>query len=83
MYKGILNVFLAIADKQLSGQSFIAGNDFTLADIQFGHCLYRYFEIDIKRADFPNLNRYYKELTGREMYKKHVMVSFEELREFD
>ncbi|MET3613353.1 glutathione S-transferase [Rhizobium aquaticum] len=77
---GELGRFLDIAETQLEAHEFIAGDDFTLADIQFGHVLYRYFDIDIERAERPALRRYYETLEGRQPYREHVMVSYEELR---
>ncbi len=78
-----LNGFLLIANKRLADHAFLAGNDLTLADIQFGHCLFRYFDIDIPRGDFPAISRYYKSLAQRPAFQRHVMVSYEELREYD
>ncbi len=78
-----LDKFLAIAEAQLDRHAYLAGDDLTLADIQFGHVLYRYFDIDIARADHPNIRRYYDRLTERPAYRDHVMVSYEELRETD
>lgn len=72
--------FLDIADQQLSRQAYLAGNDFTLADIQLGHVLYRYFDLDIKRPERLNLQRYYNTLITRPHYRELVMVSYEELR---
>ncbi|WP_198945886.1 glutathione S-transferase C-terminal domain-containing protein [Acetobacter sp. DsW_063] len=37
----ILDRFLSIADARLSRHAYLAGDDFTLADIQFGHTLFR------------------------------------------
>ncbi|MEP0519779.1 MAG: glutathione S-transferase N-terminal domain-containing protein [Hyphomicrobiales bacterium] len=74
---------LDIAEAQLSMTHYLAGPELTLADIQFGHCLYRYFDIDIYRKERPVLEAYYKSLTQRQAYREHVMVSYEELREFD
>ncbi len=71
---------LEIADEQLSSNLFLTGQDFTLADIQLGHILYRYYDIDISRAYLPNLRRYYEALTERAAYREHVMISYEELR---
>lgn len=71
---------LDIAEVQLAGRDFLAANDFTLADIQFGHVLYRYFDIPIVRPRRPNLQRYYDALTTRPAYREHVMVSYEELQ---
>lgn len=71
---------LDIAEAQLARGRFIAGDDFTLADIQFGHLLFRYFEIPIARPNRPALRRYYDSLATRPVYREHVMVSYEELR---
>ena len=71
---------LMIAETQLSRYQYLAGNDFTLADIQFGHVLFRYFDIDICRAELPQLRKYYEGLRQRLPYREHVMISYEELR---
>ncbi len=75
-----LEKFLDIAEAQLSRGAFLAGDDFTLADIQFGHVLFRYFDIPITRQDRPALRRYYDALTMRPAFREHVMVPYEELR---
>jgi glutathione S-transferase len=76
----VLGEKLDIAEAQLARHAFLAGGDFTLADIQFGHVLYRYFDIAIDRPTRPALRRYYEGLTGRPAFREHVMVSYEELR---
>lgn len=75
-----LDKFLDIAEAQLSRCAFLAGGDFTLADIQFGHVLFRHFDIPIARQDRPMLRRYYDALTTRPAFCEHVMVPYEELR---
>lgn len=75
-----LQAKLDIAEAQLSRHAYLAGETFTLADIQFGHLLYRYFTIDIERRPRPVLERYYQALTQRPAFQEHVMVSYEELR---
>lgn len=50
-----LTGYLEIADRQLARYPYLAGDKFSLADIQFGHCLYRYFDIDIKRKPLDHL----------------------------
>ncbi|KZY33636.1 glutathione S-transferase [Roseovarius sp. HI0049] len=70
---------LAIAEARLEGCVHLAGENFTLADVQFGHVLYRYYEIGIERADLPNVARYYARLQERPAYREHVMVSYAEL----
>ena len=71
---------LAVANKILATHDYLAGDDFSLADIQLGHCLYRYYDIDIVRADLPHLQAYYGRLQKRQGFLKHVMVSYDELR---
>ncbi len=71
---------LKIADQQLSQHPYLAGDDFSLADILLGHILYRYFDIDIERADLPHLHEYYDRLTLRPQYQTHVMISYDALR---
>ncbi len=77
---GALRPSLAIAEAQLARHACLAGEDFSLADIQFGHVLYRYFDIAIERADLPALRRYYDALAERPAFREHIMVSYEELR---
>ncbi|WP_299639237.1 glutathione S-transferase C-terminal domain-containing protein [uncultured Ruegeria sp.] len=71
---------LVIANAQLSEQAFLCGSCLTLADIQLGHVLYRYYDIELTRTSLPNLRRYYDALTKRPAYQTHVMISYEELR---
>ena len=78
-----LSHFLAIAEQQLNKTDWLASPNFSLADIQFGHVLYRYFDIDIKRPDLPNLRAYYDRLNERSAFKKHVAISYDELRVVD
>lgn len=75
-----LDHFLDIAEVQLTQHLFLAGEFFTLADIQFGHVLFRYFDIPIVRTTRPALWRYYQSLTQRAGFQQHVMLSYEELR---
>lgn len=70
---------LQIADQQLSQHSYLAGDNFTLADIQFGHCLYRYFDVNISRTELVNLERYYQLLETREHFNTHIKVDYSEL----
>lgn len=75
-----LTGFLAIAEQQLTKHPFLASPGFSFADIQFGHVLYRYFDIDIDRPNFPNLQEYYNCLRARKAYMKHIVISYDELR---
>ena len=79
----VLDRYLDIAENQLGGAAFLCGDDFTLADVQFGHVLYRYFDIDIDRRERASLRSYYERLVARPAYREHVIVSYDELRAFD
>jgi glutathione S-transferase len=78
-----LDKFFDVAEAQLARGAYLAGNDFTLADIQFGHVLFRYFDIAIIRPDRPAVRRYYDALVRRPAFREHVMTSYEELRVLD
>ena len=71
---------LDVAEAQLARHPFLAGEHFTLADIPFGHVLFRYFDIDVARPERPLVRRYYDRLTERPAYREHVMVSYDALR---
>ena len=78
-----LDKLLDIAEVQLARVAYLASDDFTLADIQFGHVLFRYYDIAITRPDRPALRRYYDALTTRPAFREYVMTSYEELRVLD
>ncbi len=59
---GVLDRYLDIGETQLAKARFLCGEDFTLADVQFGHLLYRYFDIDIERRERGRLRAYYEQL---------------------
>jgi glutathione S-transferase len=69
-----------IAEARIARSNFLCGDHLTLADIQFGHVLYRYHDIPIERPDHPALRAYYARLTERAAFREHVMVSYDALR---
>ncbi len=71
-----LEAQLQIAETRLARQAFLCGGSLSLADIQFGHVLYRYFDIEITRRDLPATRSYYDRLADRPAYRKAVMVSY-------
>jgi glutathione S-transferase len=77
---GNLDRYLDIAETQLGDAPFLCGADLTLADVQFGHLLYRYFTLEIERQERPRLGAYYESLVARPAYREHVMVPYDELR---
>jgi glutathione S-transferase len=75
-----LENYLSVAEAQFEKHRFLAGDDFSLADIQFGHVLYRYYDIDVVRKHLPRLRAYYENIALKPAFQEHVMVSYEELR---
>ncbi|WP_266064104.1 glutathione S-transferase family protein [Brucella intermedia] len=71
---------LLIAERPLDLHSFLVSDEITLADIQFGHVLFRYYEIEIDRAPLPNLKAYYERLAKRPAFCEHVMIPYDDLR---
>ncbi len=67
-----------VADR-LESHPFVAGGDFTLADIVTGHLLFRWFSLDLPRPDRPAIAAYYDRLQARPAYRTHVMVPFDTL----
>lgn len=70
-------------DDRLGDGPWLAGADFTYADIMTGNLLYRYFEHEFDRADAPRLRAYYDRLRERPAYAEHNCISFEALRARD
>jgi len=77
----VLEGSLRIADERLASAQFLASNELTLADIQFGHTLYRYYDIDLERAAFKHIRRYYTALTERSTFRDTVMLPYDDLRD--
>ncbi|MFV2002302.1 MAG: glutathione S-transferase family protein [Paracoccaceae bacterium] len=71
---------LGTLEKQLAGDDYVTGDQFTLADIVIGHVLFRYFDMDIVRAERPVISAYYQRLGERAAYRARVMVSYDALR---
>ncbi|MGD1926077.1 MAG: glutathione S-transferase family protein [Paracoccaceae bacterium] len=71
---------VAALDVRVGDGPWLAGEDFTFADLWTGHLLYRYNVLNFDKAATPNLDSYYQRLTQRPAFAEHVMVSFEPLR---
>jgi len=67
----------------LDGRDYLGGDGLSLADIQVGHMLFRYYTMDIERGSLPALRAYYDRLTARPAYREHIMVDYEVLRATD
>ncbi len=65
---------MVILDRYLGETAYVAGADFTLGDIPVGIMTYRWFNLDIKRKDLPNLKRWHDLIAQRPGYKEHVDI---------
>ncbi|MBU6500206.1 MAG: glutathione S-transferase family protein [Rhodospirillales bacterium] len=62
----------AILDGRLASRPFLAGADFTLADIAFGVHVHRWFNMAVpNRPEAPHLHAWYQRLLARPTYKAH------------
>jgi glutathione S-transferase len=57
---------------RLSDHPYIAGDDFTLADIPLGVLVHRYFQLPIERPSQPSVHAWYDRLLARPAYAAHV-----------
>ena len=53
------------------GNSFLMGDQFTIADIPAGLVVNRWFSIDFAKRDFPAIKDYYERLSERPAYLAH------------
>lgn len=67
-------------DRRLESRPYLAGDEFTMADIPAGATLYRYYDMEIERPELARLRDWYERLSARPAYRTHVMVSYDDLR---
>lgn len=67
---------LAILEAHLSNREYVAGNEFSMGDIPLGAVAYRYFNVEVERPAFPNIEAWYQRLCERAAYQQHVMRFF-------
>ena len=69
-----------LLDEKLRGSRFLAGDNFTLADVPNGAMLYRYYNVGFQWPDLPALRDWYVRLCERPAYRSVVMRTFDELK---
>jgi glutathione S-transferase len=62
-----------LIEAQLAKHAYVAGPDFTLADIPWGVHAHRWFNMQFDRPELPNLQRWYQRLCERPAYKEHIV----------
>ena len=63
-----------MVERYLEGQSYLAGDSFSIGDIPAGIWAYRWFNMPIDRPSMPNVEAWYARLTERAPYREHVMI---------
>jgi glutathione S-transferase len=58
----------------LAKHAYIAGPDFSLADIPWGVHAHRWFNMDFDRPSLPALRAWYDRLCERPAYKQHIVA---------
>ena len=66
-------------DRWLSERPFVAGREFSMADIPAGTLMFRYFEMGIATPTAPAVQAWRTRLAERAPYREHVMRAFGEL----
>ena len=66
--------FMSMLNERLGVSQHVAGSEFSMADIPVGIMAYRWFNLDIERADLVNLARWYEGLTQRPAFKNNIMI---------
>jgi len=67
-----LTAVMTLLDQQIAGRPYIAGNEFTIADIAFGNSVWRWFAFPIERPALPNLAAWQARVAERPGHKAHI-----------
>jgi glutathione S-transferase len=57
----------------LADRPFLAGENFTVADIPLGINTYRWFLLDVERPPVPHIEAWYQRLRARPAFITHVV----------
>jgi glutathione S-transferase len=72
-----LSALMAIMDRHLADNAYMAGDRFTVGDIPLGIAAWRWFSMPIEREEYPNLKRWSDALAQRKPYQTHIMQPLE------
>eukprot|EP00030_Apusomonadida_sp_AF-17_P004331 a509190_12.p1 GENE.a509190_12~~a509190_12.p1 ORF type:complete len:232 (-),score=68.65 a509190_12:145-792(-) len=64
---------LAVVDRALARQPYLAGDAFSMGDIPMALTAFRWFNMAIERPAMPNLERWYSQIVARAAFQKHCM----------
>lgn len=71
--------YMQLLDREIGDNTYLLGNELSLADIAIGVNFHRYFNIDIERPAVPNVERWFAALKQRPAYRQHVMLPFDDM----
>jgi len=63
---------VAKLDGQLGARPYIAGDQFTIADVAFGHSIWRWFAFPFERPNLPNLAAWQARVSERPGFREYV-----------
>ena len=70
----------AVLDRVLAERPYLAGENFTLADLPAGATLHRYFEMGAPVPGLPHVRAWRARLAKRPAYRAHIAQPFEALK---
>lgn len=68
-----------LLDRELAERQWLAGDDFSLADIPVATALFRYVEMGAGLTLAPNVDAWYERLAQRPAFRGRIIVDFSEL----
>ncbi|PPR77538.1 MAG: Glutathione S-transferase GstB [Alphaproteobacteria bacterium MarineAlpha3_Bin5] len=67
-------ILWGLVNEHLRKNSFILGPHVTFSDVPMGCAVYRWYNLDIKRANYYHLESWYDRLSKRHPYQENVML---------
>ena len=68
--------YLGVLEQHLQGKDFIIGDSFSMGDIPLGAMMYKFYNLDIERPAFANIEAWYARLCARPAFQTHAMIPF-------
>ena len=62
-----------ILENWLRDNKYLSGSTFGIGDIPAAPITFRWFNLNIERENFPNIERWYDEICAREAFRKHII----------
>ncbi len=68
------NALMAILDQQLATTTWLAGDEFSMAEIAIAPTIYALINLEVDWQPHPHLRRWYQQLTERPAFRDTVML---------